>query len=307
MMTQDQSTWPRRRAKPCFRICNFVSINDWRDGMRAEMQDLEPNISKEERELADIAPSSDDYRQRLAALNELKNNVNGLSFATEGKARYPEAMEAEGAENVRGLDLVGEIDTGWKAFDQWASKAIGQANKNPDLLLYKLQSNGCKFAWLLVPLSIAFIWLVTLGKRSDHFYSCSVRDPFDRVYVAFVYRGHVIGTVGHRAQRRHPLGGGVCTFAYVPPVAPCVSHIAPGRSAAAQRFARVHKLCGYDVCAGADRPGNDWLNPRADQLPKKRRLMSSASRAGRSVCASRQHQLDLTSASTSSPRRMIVS
>ena len=91
----------------------------------------------------------------------MKNNVNGLSFATEGKARYPEAMEAEGAENVRGLDLVGEIDTGWKAFDQWASnaigKAIGKANKNPDLLLYKLQPNGYKFAWLLVPLSIAFI------------------------------------------------------------------------------------------------------------------------------------------------------
>ncbi len=187
MMTQDQSTWPRRRAKPCFRICNFVSIDDWRDGMRAEMQDLEPNISKEERELADIAPSSDDYKQRLAALNELKNNVNGLSFATEGKARYPEAMEAEGAENVRGLDLVGEIDTGWKAFDQWASKAIGKANKNPDLLLYKLQSNGCKFAWLLVPLSIALIWLVTLGRRRDHFYDQAVGVTYSIAFMSLLF------------------------------------------------------------------------------------------------------------------------
>src|SRR3546814_11900717 len=39
---------------------------------------------------------------------------------------------------------------------------------------------------------------------------------------------------------------------------------------------------------------------------KKRSITSLATRAGRCVSASMQHQLDLTSASTFSPRRMIV-
>jgi hypothetical protein len=42
-------------------------------------------------------------------------------------------------------------------------------------------------------------------------------------------------------------------------------------------------------------------------LAKNLSITSFASRAGRSVSASRQHQLDLTSASTSPPRRITVS
>lgn len=41
--------------------------------------------------------------------------------------------------------------------------------------------------------------------------------------------------------------------------------------------------------------------------PKNRSTTSRAKRAGRSVCASTLHQLDLISASTSSPRRITVS
>ena len=63
---------------------------------------------------------------------------------------------------------------------------------------------------------------------------------------------------------------------------------------------------------GARISGGRWrpVNPRAmgkfQSLGKKRAAICLAIRAGRSVLASRQHQLDLTSASTTSPRLIRV-
>ena len=54
-----------------------------------------------------------------------------------------------------------DIATGWKRLD----KGIEKANENPALLLYKLQNNAYKFSWLLIPLSVPFLWLLFLHRR----------------------------------------------------------------------------------------------------------------------------------------------
>jgi Protein of unknown function (DUF3667) len=43
--------------------------------------------------------------------------------------------------------------------------AADEAVKNPQLLLYKIQSNAYKFAWALIPLSMPFVWLLFFWKR----------------------------------------------------------------------------------------------------------------------------------------------
>jgi len=43
--------------------------------------------------------------------------------------------------------------------------ALAKAEANPDLLLYKLQNNAYKFSWLLIPLSVPFVWLLFLHRR----------------------------------------------------------------------------------------------------------------------------------------------
>jgi hypothetical protein len=50
------------------------------------------------------------------------------------------------------------IKTGWPAFD----KGIAKANANPNLALYKIQSNAYKFSWALIPISVPFVWLMFL-------------------------------------------------------------------------------------------------------------------------------------------------
>lgn len=47
----------------------------------------------------------------------------------------------------------------------WINEAVGKWRKNPGLMLYKLQTNFYKFSWLLIPLSIPFVWLLFAWKR----------------------------------------------------------------------------------------------------------------------------------------------
>jgi hypothetical protein len=47
----------------------------------------------------------------------------------------------------------------------WLRKPILKAAANPDLFLYKLQTNGYKFSWALIPISLPFVWLLFLHRR----------------------------------------------------------------------------------------------------------------------------------------------
>lgn len=53
------------------------------------------------------------------------------------------------------------MDTGWLPLD----RAVDKAEKNPSLLLYKLQANAYKFSWALIPISLPFVWLLFLHRR----------------------------------------------------------------------------------------------------------------------------------------------
>jgi len=62
------------------------------------------------------------------------------------------------------------IQTGWRRLDY----GIQKINENPSLALYKLQSNGYKFSWLLIPISVPFVWLLFFWTRRFHFYDHTV-------------------------------------------------------------------------------------------------------------------------------------
>src|SRR5205085_2215779 len=42
---------------------------------------------------------------------------------------------------------------------------IDKWTANPGLMAYKLQSNTYKFSWLLIPLSVPFVWLLFAWRR----------------------------------------------------------------------------------------------------------------------------------------------
>ncbi len=45
------------------------------------------------------------------------------------------------------------------------NEAFKHASENPQLLLYKIQSNAYKFSWALIPISVPFVWLLFFWRR----------------------------------------------------------------------------------------------------------------------------------------------
>ena len=43
--------------------------------------------------------------------------------------------------------------------------AYQKAKQNPELLFYKMQANGYKFSWALIPISLPFVWVLFLHRR----------------------------------------------------------------------------------------------------------------------------------------------
>lgn len=76
-----------------------------------------------------------------------------------------------------------DIATGSK----WLDKSIGKWRDNPNLMLYKLQSNGYKFSWLLIPLSIPFMWLLFFWRRRYRAYDHAIFITYSIAFMSLLF------------------------------------------------------------------------------------------------------------------------
>ncbi len=134
----------------------------------AQSAELEETIRSKTRALEANNLSKDDRAKLRGQIEEAKRGRNVLAAMLNEDSPFPEAGTGDGAA------VSGQIESGWHWFDETAAKGLKKARSSPDLLLYKMTSNGYKFAWLLIPLSLPFLWLVTLGKRGTRFYDHAV-------------------------------------------------------------------------------------------------------------------------------------
>ncbi len=61
------------------------------------------------------------------------------------------------------------------------------AEKNPGLMFYKLQANGYKFSWLLIPLSIPFVWLMFAWRRQFKAYDHAVFVTYSLRFMSLLF------------------------------------------------------------------------------------------------------------------------
>ena len=54
-------------------------------------------------------------------------------------------------------------------------------------MLYKLQSSIYKFSWLLIPLSIPFVWLLFFWKRQFHLYDHMVFVTYSIAFMSMLF------------------------------------------------------------------------------------------------------------------------
>lgn len=137
---------------------------------RAELARLDAEIAAARQALAKAEAASP---RNTEAITEMKANVGaletsrtalsvvaaGVQARADGQAPKASGLPAATAEALERGEI--DISTGSPALD----KKIEHKLENPDLLIYKLQNTAYKFAFLLVPLTLPFMWLLFAWKR----------------------------------------------------------------------------------------------------------------------------------------------
>ncbi|MEJ7807801.1 MAG: DUF3667 domain-containing protein [Telluria sp.] len=105
----------------------------------------------------------DSAQQEAASTEEALNLVNGAS-AYVGSGNFT-------------------ANTGWKAADD----ALMHAAANKELTFYKLRSAGSKFSFLLVPITLPFLWLLFCRRRDLTMYDHAVFALYSLSFMAVLF------------------------------------------------------------------------------------------------------------------------
>ncbi len=151
---------------------------------------IEESRKKAEQTLAEAKPGSPEYLQAQEDIEEAEAGDKALSRAV---------MIANPASGENS-----EVHTGWARLDHGLEKW----KKNPGLMLYKLQSNGYKFSWLLIPLSLPFVWLMFAWKRRFGGYDHAVFITYSIAFMSILFIALTIaGSLGVPFQWLALIGG----------------------------------------------------------------------------------------------------
>jgi hypothetical protein len=92
----------------------------------------------------------------------------------------------------RGMTIQ-HVETGVPIFDRLNDKW----RANPGLMVYKLQANSYKFSWLLIPLSIPFVWLLFAWRRRFKAYDHAIFVTYSLSFMTlFMIALVLLGLVG---------------------------------------------------------------------------------------------------------------
>lgn len=106
------------------------------------------------REQLAAADDPEDRAELTRRIDDIEGQLDVLRLAADGPT-----ADGEEEATVPG----GALETAWQ-----------KAKQNPQLLLYKLQTNAYKFAWLLIPISVPFVALTFLWRRRFGLYDHTV-------------------------------------------------------------------------------------------------------------------------------------
>ncbi len=158
---------------------------------------------------ARLPNATDEQKETLEAqIFVLKTQRNMIASMTGAEQPYPDAKINSGTPKAFQISPaeMEELDSGWDEIkdgraltegssittgapkvDKWFRDAFKKIDANPDLLFYKLKANGYKFAWLLIPISLPFVWLTLLGRRGFRFYDHAVFATYSLSFMSLLF------------------------------------------------------------------------------------------------------------------------
>ncbi len=173
-----------------FQMIGISVPSDLQDSINldAASEEIRAQGQKEAQELrAKIEAMPQGDPERLEAEQQLAL-LDGFLQSDEQETRTDSSTDGEIATTRAEFDLR-DLETsinltGNKAFDQGILK---KWRDNPGLMLYKMQANGYKFSWLLIPLSLPTMILLFLWRRGVHVYDHAVFVTYSLGFMSLLF------------------------------------------------------------------------------------------------------------------------
>jgi hypothetical protein len=140
----------------------FVDGATGDSAFQTNIQEQITELEKERDGLSKADPRRDSIDAELAIIRKMIGQ-NGASSGASG----PDVS----------ITGIGFLDDG----------IIKKWQKNPSLMLYKLQANGYKFSWLLIPLSVPFLWLMFAWRRQFKAYDHAVFVTYSLSFMSLLF------------------------------------------------------------------------------------------------------------------------
>jgi hypothetical protein len=138
-----------------------------RDGIVQARSDIERDLAAARTKVGEVAAE----RASATGAKSIAEIDTRLAAAREKQRALEVGQKIARGDPGSGIVLdEGDVGTGNAELDA----RIREAARNPQLLLYKMQSNAYKFSWALIPLSIPFVWLVFAFRREFKLYDHAI-------------------------------------------------------------------------------------------------------------------------------------
>ncbi len=143
---------------------------------------------------ADSKANIERYEAELQAAREVGKPTQAIEAKLESERVDLKVMS--GASTFLGQDAASAEDGNWRFTDldfpgaASLNEAVKKATANPQLMIYKIQSNAYKFSWALIPISVPFVWLLFFWRRRfkmfDHAVFVTYSLTFMMMLTAFI-------------------------------------------------------------------------------------------------------------------------
>ena len=169
----------------------------------AEIRDLEQNRADTAELLAQDGISAEDRAVLEQQIRDIDQGLEGIRKAQEDLP-FLENIFGPTGDNASGTDQTAneerdgvtripldadgttQMSIGTSGV-QWIDEALNKWRTNPGLMLYKMQANAYKFSWLLIPLSIPFVWLLFAWKRRFKAYDHAIFVTYSIAFVSLLF------------------------------------------------------------------------------------------------------------------------
>ena len=157
----------------------------------------EPGLSGPEQSVlqAEVNNAANQLRVLEGIHASMFGDVGARPAQEENAVEMGRDFSAGFADGLAGKGALSEGETAIEA-------ALRKAQENPQLTIYKLQTNAYKFSWILIPLSVPFVWLLFAFTRRFRAYDHTVFATYSITFmtallaIASVFGYFGLGPVG---------------------------------------------------------------------------------------------------------------